>query len=43
MSTFPSQSMQLPINTFGKTAGILTADEALAKHYLALGALFVAV
>ena len=35
--------MQLPINTFGKTAGILTADAALAKHYLALGALFVAV
>jgi 4-hydroxy-2-oxoheptanedioate aldolase len=35
--------MQLPINTFGKAAGILTADEALAKHYLALGALFVAV
>ena len=43
MSTFPSQSMQLPINTFGKAAGILTTDEALAKHYLALGALFVAV
>jgi 4-hydroxy-2-oxoheptanedioate aldolase len=43
MSTFPSQSMQPPINTFGKAAGILTADEALAKHYLALGPLFVAV
>ena len=35
--------MQPPINTFGKAAGILTADEALAKHYLALGPLFVAV
>jgi 4-hydroxy-2-oxoheptanedioate aldolase len=27
----------------GKAPGILTADEALAKHYLSLGALFVAV
>ncbi len=27
----------------GKAPGILTADEALAKHYLALGAVFVAV
>jgi len=27
----------------GKAAGILTADPALARHYLALGALFVAV
>jgi 4-hydroxy-2-oxoheptanedioate aldolase len=27
----------------GKAAGILTADAALAKHYLSLGALFVAV
>ena len=27
----------------GKAAGILTPDEALAKHYLALGATFVAV
>ena len=27
----------------GKAAGILTADEALARHYLALGATFVAV
>ena len=31
------------INKAGKAAGILTPDEALAKHYLALGALFVAV
>ena len=31
------------INRAGKAAGILTTDEALAKHYLALGALFVAV
>ena len=31
------------INKAGKAAGILTTDEALAKHYLALGALFVAV
>ena len=31
------------INQAGKAAGILTPDEALAKHYLALGALFVAV
>jgi 4-hydroxy-2-oxoheptanedioate aldolase len=27
----------------GKAPGILTSDEAQAKHYLALGALFVAV
>ena len=27
----------------GKAAGILTPDEALARHYLALGATFVAV
>jgi len=27
----------------GKAAGILTADEALARHYLSLGATFVAV
>jgi 4-hydroxy-2-oxoheptanedioate aldolase len=27
----------------GKAAGILTSDEALAHHYLALGATFVAV
>ena len=27
----------------GKAPGILTADEALAKHYLSLGAVFVAV
>lgn len=31
------------INKAGKAVGILTTDEALAKHYLALGALFVAV
>ena len=31
------------INKAGKAAGILTPDETLAKHYLALGALFVAV
>ncbi|WP_431274472.1 aldolase/citrate lyase family protein [Variovorax ureilyticus] len=31
------------INRAGKAAGILTPDEALAKHYLELGALFVAV
>lgn len=31
------------INRAGKAAGILTTDETLAKHYLALGALFVAV
>ena len=31
------------INRAGKAAGILSADEALAKHYLELGALFVAV
>lgn len=31
------------INRAGKAAGILTTDEALAKHYLGLGALFVAV
>lgn len=31
------------INKAGKAAGILTTDEVLAKHYLALGALFVAV
>lgn len=31
------------INRTGKAAGILTTDETLAKHYLALGALFVAV
>jgi 4-hydroxy-2-oxoheptanedioate aldolase len=31
------------INRAGKAAGILTTDEALAKHYLELGALFVAV
>jgi 4-hydroxy-2-oxoheptanedioate aldolase len=27
----------------GKAAGILTSDESLARHYLALGATFVAV
>lgn len=31
------------INRAGKAAGILSADEGLAKQYLALGALFVAV
>ena len=31
------------INKAGKAAGILTPDEALAKYYLELGALFVAV
>lgn len=31
------------INQAGKAAGILTPDEALARHYLALGATFVAV
>ncbi len=31
------------INRAGKAAGILTPDEALAKRYLELGALFVAV
>lgn len=31
------------INKAGKAVGILTTDEALAKHYLAVGALFVAV
>jgi 4-hydroxy-2-oxoheptanedioate aldolase len=31
------------INRAGKAAGILTTDEALAEHYLACGALFVAV
>ena len=31
------------ITRAGKAAGILTADNALAKHYLALGATFVAV
>lgn len=31
------------INRADKAAGILTSDEALARHYLALGALFVAV
>ena len=31
------------IQRAGKAPGILTADNALAKHYLALGALFVAV
>ena len=31
------------INRAGKAAGILTTDETLAKRYLALGALFVAV
>ncbi len=31
------------IKRAGKAAGILTTDETLAKHYLALGALFVAV
>jgi 4-hydroxy-2-oxoheptanedioate aldolase len=31
------------INRAGKAAGILTPDEALAHHYLALGALVVAV
>ena len=31
------------INRAGKAAGILTTDEALAKHHLELGALFVAV
>ncbi|MGB4116175.1 MAG: aldolase/citrate lyase family protein [Polaromonas sp.] len=31
------------INRAGKAAGILSADEGLAKHYLELGALFVAV
>ena len=31
------------ISQAGKAAGILTPDEPLAKHYLELGALFVAV
>ena len=31
------------INSAGKAAGILTTDETLAKHYLGIGALFVAV
>ena len=31
------------INRAGKAAGILTADEALAQHYLDISALFVAV
>ncbi len=31
------------INKAGKAAGILTPDEALARHYLDIGALFVAV
>ncbi|MBC7435355.1 MAG: HpcH/HpaI aldolase/citrate lyase family protein [Bdellovibrionales bacterium] len=31
------------INNSGKACGILTPDEALARHYLDLGALFVAV
>ena len=31
------------INKAGKAAGILATDEALAKRYLELGALFVAV
>lgn len=31
------------IRRAGKAAGILTSDEAQARHYLALGALFVAV
>ncbi len=31
------------INRAGKAAGILTPDEALARKYLELGALFVAV
>ena len=31
------------IRRAGKAPGILTGDNALAKHYLALGALFVAV
>ena len=31
------------ITKAGKAAGILTTDEALARHYLALGATFVAV
>jgi len=31
------------INRAGKAAGILSADEGLAKQYLELGALFVAV
>jgi len=31
------------IRRAGKAAGILTVDESLARHYLALGALFVAV
>lgn len=31
------------IKRAGKAPGILSADEALARHYLALGALFVAV
>ena len=31
------------INRAGKAAGILTTNETLAKHYLELGALFVAV
>ena len=31
------------INRAGKAAGILTTDETLAKHYLDIGALFVAV
>jgi 4-hydroxy-2-oxoheptanedioate aldolase len=31
------------IRACGKAAGILTADEALARHYVAQGCLFVAV
>ncbi|EJJ27075.1 4-hydroxy-2-oxoheptanedioate aldolase [Rhizobium sp. CF142] len=31
------------IQSHGKAAGILTADQSLAKHYLALGATFVAI
>jgi 4-hydroxy-2-oxoheptanedioate aldolase len=31
------------IQAYGKAAGILTGDEALAKHYVAQGCLFVAV
>jgi 4-hydroxy-2-oxoheptanedioate aldolase len=31
------------IQACGKAAGILTGDEALAKHYVAQGCLFVAV
>jgi 4-hydroxy-2-oxoheptanedioate aldolase len=31
------------IKACGKAAGILTGDEALAKHYVAQGCLFVAV